>query len=134
MMATWKWWEAPEGTTSKRSKRVVSYTDINENEDEEEEDDEEEDNMDEDEDDDEDEYEDKPEPKPTCAFQEEWQDWDQEEDSPRWDWKCELVTNTDLRCRKEICPFWKGREIGVHPFAEPKIDVIDEIKSRKKRK
>jgi hypothetical protein len=132
---SWRFWEAPDTTISKRkSKSRTSFEEVEEEEEDEEEDDEdeeeEEDEMEKDTD-----YE-APEPEDTCAFQSEWQDWDSDDEMPKgdWWWRCELASQVDLKCQKDKCPFW-NRNKGSHPFPQEttESDIIDEIKSRKKR-
>jgi len=104
---SWRFWEAPDTTISKRkSKSRTSFEEVEdeENEEDEEDDEEEENEVEKDTD-----YE-APEPEDTCAFQVEWQDWDEDDEKLRgeWWWKCALATNHDLKCQKDKCPFWKG--------------------------
>lgn len=132
------WWNAPKDSTI-RNKKVKSYereeVEEEEEDEEDEEEEEEEDEVEKDTD-----YE-APEPENTCAFQSEWQDWDSDDEMPKgdWWWRCELVSQVDLKCQKDKCPFWHGGKSigGGHPFPQEmkgSEDIIEEIKSRKKRK
>jgi hypothetical protein len=115
-MAFHWWWEAPEsGKTISGNKKSVDTEDDEDEEDYDEEEDEE--------DEDEDEYEDKPEPERTCTFQHNWQDFDDGDEGPDWNWCCGL-TGDELSCEKELCPFWKGKECG-HPFPPCVVKYVD---------
>lgn len=49
------------------------------------------------------------EPERECAFQQNWQNEDDEGESCS-EWCCGLASDSDKFCDKSICPLWKGKE------------------------